>query len=209
MFRKIFIGLSLFFLGFIILLISIFRTASVKYDFAELPLTQGESVLGSSDINIDYTLPYPGKVLPDSFFWSLKAIRDKLWLFITTNATRKIELKILFADKRLVSSKILFEKDKAGLGYSVLTKGEKYLEDAKKDELKMRQKGVETSELLQRLALSSLKHIEVMDEIVEIAPDEAKPKIIEIKRYPWGVYEDARNALNEKGINPPENPFVR
>ena len=209
MFRKIFIGLSLFFLGFIILLISIFRTASVKYDFAELPLTQGESVLGSSDINIDYTLPYPGKVLPDSFFWSLKAIRDKLWLFITTNRTRKVELKILFADKRLVSSKILFEKDKAGLGYSVLTKGEKYLEDAKKDELKMRQKGVETSELLQRLALSSLKHIEVMDEIVEIAPDEAKPKIIEIKRYPWGVYEDARNALNEKGINPPENPFVR
>src|SRR3989344_1242208 len=194
MFRRILAGLTFLSLGFMILLISIFRTASVKYDFANTPFVKDESVLGSSDVNIDYLLPFPGKVLPDSSFWPLKALRDKLWMFITTNPTRKVELKILFADKRLVTSKILFEKAKAELAYSVLTKGEKYLEEAKKDEFTNRQKGVETSELLQQLALSSLKHLEVLDEILEVAPEDAKPKIIELKEYPWKVYEDVRDA---------------
>ncbi len=38
-------------------------------------------------------------------------------------------------------------------------------------------------------------------------PEEAKPIIIQSKDYSQKVFEDARNALLEKGLVPPENPF--
>lgn len=210
MLRKLTLVFAVLLFAVGILFTSVLRTAAVKYEFAESPQTvyvDGASVLGDEEINIDYFLAYPGKVLPDSPFWPLKALRDRIWLWLTTNSSRKAELNLLFADKRISMSKILFERGKPEIGYSTLTKAEKYLEEAGFSEMENRKKGVDTSEFLERLAKASLKHAEVIDEILEIAPEDARPNIITTKEYPKKVYEDARNALLEKGMEPPENPF--
>jgi hypothetical protein len=208
MFRKVAIVFSALLLAFGILFTSILRTASIKYEFSgQVAREDGPSVLGEKDINIDYFLAYPGKILPDSPLWFAKALRDRIWLFLTTNPGRKAELKLLFADKRLGSAKLLFEKEKAEVGFSTLTKADKYLEEASFKEQENREEGIDTSEFLRRLSYASLKHFEVTSEIIEIAPEDARPKIIETQKYAKKVYENARDALYEKDMEPPENPF--
>ncbi|OGM21776.1 hypothetical protein A2714_04380 [Candidatus Woesebacteria bacterium RIFCSPHIGHO2_01_FULL_38_9] len=208
MWRKIFIAASVFSFGLLILFISVFRTASVKYDFQGARLPQGSStVLGDAQPKIDYELPYPGGVLPDNVLWPLKVIRDRVWLSVTTNPTRKAELKLLFADKRIGMAKILFENGKADDGFSTLTKAEKYLEEASLQGEENKKEGVESTEFLTHLANASLKHYEVTETILTMAPEEARPGIVQVQEYPKHAFELARNSLQEKGKIPPENPF--
>lgn len=207
MVRNILVVLATLFLAGGILFTSIARTASVRYVFNAPSENGNRQVLGESTI-INYRLPFPGRVLPDSTLWPLKAIRDKLWLLLTPTPERKSELNLLFADKRLVMARMLFEKDKPEIAFSTLTKAEKYLESSYKLELEARDRGVDTTELLVKISEASLKHIEEMEEMQQIAPDDAEPKIIEIKeKYAEKVYEKTRDAMFEQGLTPPENPF--
>ena len=197
-------AVSLFAFG--ILFTSILRTASVRYGLRE---NGGKfiNVLGDKQVNIDYVLPFPGKVLPDSPFWKLKALRDRIWLLLTANESKKVELNLLFADKRLGTSMILFKKGKSELAYSTLSKAEKYLDTASLLEETVRKGGSDTGELNLRLVNAALKHFEVMEEIISGVPEEAKPGIVVMQNIPKGVYERARNALLEQGKTSPENPF--
>lgn len=209
MWRRLLVAASTVTLAFAILFISVFRTASVKYEFSDVRTFDngGSYVLGDTDTSIDYYLPFPGKVLPDSPLWPVKALRDKVWLFLTTNPSRKAELKLLFADKRIGSAKLLFEKEKPEIGFTTLTKAEKYLEEAVAQEAINRKNGLDTNEFLQRLSNASLKHYEVMEEILMIAPDDAKPQIVSSQDYSKRAYELVRDALFENDIQPPESPF--
>lgn len=210
MLRRLAIVFSVLIFAFGILFTSALRTAAVKYEFSDVQETGTKTqtlVLGEETVNIDYFLAYPGRVLPDSPLWPLKALRDRIWLWITTNPSRRAELNLLFADKRVAMSKILFEKGKSEVGYSTLTKAEKYLEEASIQERQNRENGIDTSEFLSRLAKASLKHAQIMEEIRKIAPDDAKPGIVQTGDYAKSTYEDARNALQEKGLPVPENPF--
>lgn len=207
MWRKVLIVVSTLLVAFTILFASVLRTASVRYEF-EGSYPQEYNQISESNVNIDYYLPYPGKVLPDSPLWPLKALRDKVWLLMTTDPSRRAELKLLFADKRLGSAKVLFEKGKIKSGLSTLTKAEKYLEEASVEEEQVRKRGIDTFELLTRLANSSLKHFEVTQEILEIAPSDVKPLISKTQDYPKKSFEKARNGLLEKGKPFPQNPFV-
>lgn len=205
MLKKISASLVVLITAFSILFVSIMRTASIKYDF--MPVASGGNVLGDSTDHINYDLPYSGRVQPDSFLWPIKAVRDKIWYVITTDKLRKTELKLLFADKRVGSAQYLFEKGNPELGYSVLTKAEKYLEEAFANEEKNKLEGLDTSEVLLKINTSSLKHYETMNNLLEVAPEDARPKIIETQEYAIRVYENSRDALYEKGIEPCENPF--
>lgn len=208
MLRRFLAVLTIFIFAFGILFTSIARTATIRRSFnLSSNISDEAKILGETTI-IDYKLPYPGKVLPDHPLWPIKVVRDRLWLFVTTTPTRKIELDILFADKRLVSAKMLFEKDKPDVAFSTLTKAEKYLERAGDLEEEKRRAGEDTTQVLDQLAKSSLKHREVIEEILLIAPEDARPEVIKIEDYSTSVYSKARDALYEKGLTPPENPFT-
>jgi len=211
MIRRIALTLSVIVLAFGILFTSVLKSASVKYSFSQPTnhiQNSGPAVLGEQkEIEIDYYLPFPGRILPDHFLWPLKALRDKLWLLVTTDAGKKAELKLLFADKRIVMSKTLFETDKPEIAFSTLTKAEKYLQEASNQEEKNREEGMETDEFLLKLAKAALKHRQVMEEILLIAPEDAKPGIIETQNAPRRVFGEKRDALLEQGLTPPQNPF--
>jgi hypothetical protein len=206
MYRRILIVAPTLFFAFAILFTSIFRTASVKYVFSQETEIQ-EVRQESESVEIDYVLPYPGRITPDSPLWPIKAFRDRLWLMLTSNPERKAELKLLFADKRLAMSKALFERDKSEIAFSTLTKAEKYLEEACAIEEESRQKGVDTSEFLITLSKASLKHRQIIDEILMIAPEDARPGIGRVQDYPKEAYNKTRNALQGKGLPIIENPF--
>jgi len=206
MYRRILIIASTLVFAFAILFTSVLKAASVKYVFSQGVEMHEEQQEGDT-IEIDYALPYPGRISPDSPLWPLKAFRDKVWLLLTTNPSRKGELQLLYADKRLVMSKALFEKDKSEIAFATLTKAEKYLEEACSIEEKNRQTGIDTYEFLTTLSKASLKHRQVIEEILLIAPEDARPGIRRTQDYSRETYSKTKNALQDKGMPTVENPF--
>jgi hypothetical protein len=206
MMKRLFVALPIIFFASLILFISILRTASLRYEFGG-SMNEKKVFLSTLNSQVDYTLPYPGTIYPDHLLWPLKVIRDRLWLFITTNQTRKVELNLLFADKRLGSAKILFERNNQDLGVATLEKAERYLIEASNQEQAARASGADTRELLDRLNRASLKHYELMTLMYDSASDEARPSIVVLEKIPKKVHEDARNAQLNYGVIPYENPF--
>jgi len=156
--------------AFIILLVSLLKCVTPNYAYS--PMVLSEKAVDNSQLDVDYDLPYQGKILPDNPLWYVKVLRDKVWLVITFNSSKKAELNLLFADKRLSSSLELFKKNKPDLGLSVLTKSGKYLEKSA---------GLmgDDKDFLKKLSLSSLKHREIIEEeILSLTPEDLRPKVI-------------------------------
>lgn len=201
------IAIVFFFLVFasFILAVSIFRTVSPQHVFSQIKreTPQKAEVVKKP---IDYYLVYPG-ILPDHFLWPLKALRDQAWVFFTTDPMRKAELYLLFADKRIGAAKVLLEGGKSGLAFSTASKAEKYLEQAVAQEKFAREKGLDTGALLDKLALASLKHREVLEEMYVKAGEDARPKIVEVLNYPKRLFDEVKMRLLDLNRPIPESPF--
>lgn len=206
--KKILIGLAVFVVSFTVLLISIFDSTSITYPVSHTPPNPKE-VNSPKAVVINYTLPYTGKVLPDSPFWKLKALRDKIWFGITASHIRRAQIALLFADKRLAMAQQLFERGEFDIGLATFTKAEKYLPVAADEEKKARNSGVDTGSFLVQLATATLKHLEISEDLIYLAPENAKPVIIENEKYANNIYKDTEGVLNAKALPVPKNPFDR
>jgi len=210
MLKKYLLGTFAFILAFSVLAVSVMRTAAVSFALApsdfSTPSPTGEGFPKSDEVN--YLLSFPGRILPDSPFWSLKAARDIVWYNITTNPLKKAQLALLFSDKRLSASIILLQNNKPDLALTTLSKGEKYLEIAVSEERIARSQGYDTSSFLTTLATASLKHRQMIEqEILPFVPEDAKPTIVKLEDYSKNSYKAARDGLNDKGQPLPMNPF--
>lgn len=186
-------------IALVILSISVLRSATPRIAYSPMVLSEKVEIKGAP--TVDYLLAYPGKVGPDSSLWYAKVIRDKAWYLFTFNPSKKSELNLLFADKRLNSSLELFKKGKPDLGLSTLTKAEKYLEMAVPS-------NADNAEYLKKLALASLKHREVIEtQILPLSPEDIAPRVNKINDYPKETYKKARDFMYSKGLVPPENIF--
>jgi hypothetical protein len=145
---------------------------------------------------VDYFLAYPG-ILPDHFLYPIKMVRDRIWLFLTTDPLRKAETLLLFADKRLGAGKALIDEGKEQLGISTLTKAEKYLERAIAQERIASQKDKDTTAFLEKLSVAAKKHEEVLAELQKKVSENGKGVIGEILRYPRRGYEEVRQRLGK------------
>lgn len=127
-----------------------------------------------------YDLPYPG-LLPDHPLYTIKAIRDKLLDVLTRDYQKKVELYLLFSDKRIVMSLDLIEKGKDKLALTTLSKGEKYfLKIPFLFEMSKKQ-GVEpTGELVYKTKLSNTKHREIIETILKKLPQGQTDSVGEI-----------------------------
>jgi len=159
-------------------------------------------------IEIDYSFPYPGKILPDNTLWSIKALRDRLWRMVTVDSSRQTELVLLFADKRLMMAKTLFEKGNPEVALSTLSKGEKYLAEAAGLLVANGKKGMDVCNIGLRVATASLKHREVIENLLPVAPDAIRPEMVKASDYAKEAYKSSRDALRAKNCSCPENPFL-
>lgn len=198
MLRRAITLLSLLSFALLILFVSVFRLASIKYVFSQAPSTPKPYPAIESET--EYPLPYPGSIAPDNFLWPAKVLRDKVWVQFSLNPSKKADTLLLIADKRLASSLTLFKQNKPELAASVLTKAEKYLEEGLKQAKLAQKKGQDMAPFLQKFATSALKHKEVMDEMLLIAPEDAKPLIVKTQDYPKRLYTEVKTMLHELGV---------
>ncbi|HEX6977239.1 MAG TPA: DUF5667 domain-containing protein [Patescibacteria group bacterium] len=197
---------SLLIIAVAVLLTSVVKASAIEYNFTQKPSPAPTTNIPT--VGVVYNVAYPGIILPDSPLWPLKVLRDRIWLSFTFNPVKKSELYLLLADKRLASAQVLYQKGKSELATSVLTKAEKYLEASVGEEKIAKEQGLDTSNLLHKLSLCSLKHREVIDQLVLYAPEDAKPRIVETGNYPKRAYDEVKVRLSQIGVLAPKNPFT-
>lgn len=205
MLRRTLVVLVFFTLALGVLSISLLNSASPNYAFGKV-LTPSPTP-ENAKVTVDYFLPYAGRIAPDHPLWPLKALRDKLWLMVTTNPTKKAEVMLLLADKRIALAQELMGEGNAELSVSTLTKAEKYLESAIAQEQLAQAKGADTASLHMKLSLATLKHRQIEEEILAIAPEDAKPVIVQTIDLTKKLFEITRVEFTKEGRKPVDSPF--
>ncbi|MFC1727496.1 DUF5667 domain-containing protein [Patescibacteria group bacterium] len=161
-----------------------------------LEIDESEEASVEANSPVDYTLAWPG-ILPDHFLYPAKMIRDRIWLFLTTDAQKKAELLLKLADKRIWSAQMLAEKENEELAITTATKAEKYLERAMDQAKVAQEKGKQMSGFWTRLELASQKHEETLLNIKGKVADENKGALEGILKYPQQVRERVRERSGE------------
>lgn len=205
MFRRFLLAIALLFFASGILITSILRTALPSYASSQGSVTSTD--LNASAQRVDYYLAYPG-ILPDHFLWPIKSARDNIWLFLTTDPLKKAELYLLLSDKGIGASQVLIEGGKGKLAVNSAQQAGKYLQEALKSEEIARNKGVEVSGFLDRLALASLKHREKLQEMEKSAPEDLRNDLSRTIEYSKKVFEELKGIFNYIKKPLPESTFV-
>ncbi len=115
-----------------------------------------------STVKVEYYLAYPG-MLPDSPFYPLKALRDRVALWLTFGQERKAWKMIALADKRINAALFLVEGGKVNLGVSVAGKAERYLTQSVDNAEAEQKNGKDVKSLLFTLEKSLSKHTEILN----------------------------------------------
>lgn len=204
MFQRILLTVALLVFASGVLVTSILRTVSPTFVFSQVSKATPSPTAKAQ--GVEYYLAYPG-ILPDHFLWPAKAARDRIWLFLTTDPLKKSELLLLLADKGIGAAQVLAQGGKPELAGVSAQKAEKYLEEAVKYEEIARNKGADVDKLLDRLALATLKHREILEEMYKTVPEGVRPSIVEALTYPKKLLDQLRGTFRYQKKEMPESPF--
>jgi hypothetical protein len=171
--KKWFFGFVVLILSFSLVWLSAIKVsqAQVQKNIGSEAISPSPSVVSLSNQTgkVDYYLVYPG-ILPDHPLYWLKMIRDRVALFLNRDSIGKIEMLLLYSDKRLGAAKVLIEGGKVQLGVTTATKGEKYLEEAVSRFNALVSKDA-TGDLKDRLNKAILKHAEILSDLISRTSD--------------------------------------
>lgn len=173
---KVMAGSAAMMFGFVVLLMSFLAISNpdVVHPSMEQAQVTASQATTAAMIKMEYYLPYPG-ILPDSPLYKIKALRDRLELWLTFDNVGKAKRELSFADKRINAAIFLMQGGKTGLAVTTATKAEKYMEAAVGKVVEERGKGVDVKSLLLELSKSTAKHLEVLTEMqTKLSGDDLK-----------------------------------
>lgn len=196
MFKRMVAILTVLSFAIWVLLASLSKVTTAKLSYATASLEFSVSATSAPTIavqpKIEYFLAYPG-ILPDNPLYKIKMIRDKVWLWLTTEKVRRAELYLLYADKRVGAGKVLVEGNQVPLGISTLTKGEKYLEKAIEETKRAKTEGRKTDSLEENIKKASLKYEEILTDLQEKVNAEGKAGFDDLLKSLKNLQERAQN----------------
>lgn len=150
--------------GVMILLASVISAADPARVYPSNDIVQAEVVVATMEAQpavVEYYLPYPG-ILPDSFLYKVKAVRDRVLLWVTFDTENKARRELGYADKRINAAMALADGGKEDLAVSTATKAEKYLETSVGRAIGLSKGGTDVKSLLLTLERATAKHEEVL-----------------------------------------------
>jgi len=168
--------------------------------------------LGTGILAQGIELPDPG-ITPDNPFYFLEIIAEKIMTFFTFGDLKKAERYAALAAERLAETQAVVEKGKPALVEKTLERYEMQLQNAITRAEQAQSKGQNTErimEIVARVGQATSKHLEVLAEVYEKVPDEAKSAIenaikVSVKGHEKAV--EALKAQNALGDVPEEVPL--
>lgn len=129
-------------------------------------------------------LPNPG-LTPDSSFYFLDTLGEKIGMFFAFSAKKKAEKALKYAGEKLAEVKAMAEQKEIKALEKANQKYKKFLELANQKTQDAKERGKDVEELATLITEKTLKHQEVLSEVFEKVPEEAKKgieKAIEVSR---------------------------
>lgn len=127
----------------------------------------------------DRDLPAPG-VTPDSPFYVFDSWMKKVSLFFTFDSEARVRKALEYAEERLAEAQVMSAEQKAAPLEVAANEYEKYLSVATRTAQQVQAQSV-TDEVSELLAVATSKHISVLDDVQDKAPEEAKGAIIQAR----------------------------
>jgi len=200
MFKKFLLSFIVLFFSASILLVSIFRSTKINFEFNEKNIVSDNSM----PLNVvNYELPFPGKVGINSPFWSIKVVRDKLWILITLDKKDKANIYLHLSDKRLAMAINLIEDKDYNNAVETAIKAEQYLQKA------YDYNEYFTKDDFLKINFSALKHREVLEWMRTKLPEDAKPIVVKHLDISKSIFDLSSQKLRDLGQNPPIDPFLK
>jgi len=145
-------------------------------------------------------LPSPG-LLPDSPFYFLETIAEAIGTFFTFGDLKKAERYAALAAERLAETQAVVEKGKSKFAEKTLIRYENQLNNSIARAERAQAKGQNTEkvmEVIARVGQATSKHLEVLAEIYNKVPDQAKPVIENAMKASVKGHEKAVEILKAK-----------
>jgi len=146
------------------------------------------------------TLPDPG-LTPDSRFYFIDRIAEEIGNFFTFGDIKKAERYANLAAERLAEIQAVIEKGKPELAEKILERYEKQLNNsiARAKKAQARGKSAEKiTKILTKVGEATAVHLEVLAEVYEKVPEQAKPAIERAMGVLMKGHEQAVGVLKEK-----------
>ncbi len=128
-------------------------------------------LIGLLVISTAFALPNPG-ILPDSPFYGLKKLFEKLDLAFTFSDEAKAEKYLHYAEVRLAEAKAMLEKNKTDIAQKVVKEYSAYINKSEEYGAK-----VNKTEVMEHIINATEHHLEVLQEVYDKVPEQAKPAI--------------------------------
>ena len=149
----------------------------------------GASVLAQEN------LPDPG-TLPDSAFYFLKSWKESIQTFFTFGAENKAKQFLHLAEVRLAEYQKMIEKGKTEIAKKTLDKYEKQLNNALTKAEEAKEKGKDVEKLATSISEATLRHQEVLIEVLNKVPEEAQKGIENAIEMSQKGFENAIQAVS-------------
>jgi hypothetical protein len=157
-----------------------------------------EISMASQSARVHYDLAFPG-ILPDSPIYKLKVLREIIEEMLINEPSKKIEFYLLQADKGILSSAILIDKNEIKLAQETLLKGENNFT------LLTGQFGKITSrpspEFFRKLETASLKHQEVIISLMDRISKQDKKVFEDVLSFSKRNFNTVEKFKNKKFYN--------
>ena len=144
-------------------------------------------------------LPSPG-LLPDSPFYFLEIIAEEIGNFFTFGDLKKAERYAVLAAERLAEVQAVVEKGKPEFVEKTLERYENQLNNSMAWAERAQAKDQNTEQVMAKVGQATSKHLEILAEVYEKVPEEAKPAIENAMKASIKGHEKAVESLKAKGV---------
>ncbi len=144
-------------------------------------------------------LPAAG-ILPDSPLYVFKKMFESLDLFLTFDKAAKAEKYLKYAELRLAEAKEMVNKGKPEYVDKLLEEYEDKLEKANEIARVAQQIGKNVSKVVELVAIATTVHLDVLENVHEKVPEQAKPAIERAMEFSKRGNREALNVL--KNVSP-------
>ena len=187
----------------VILFYSLIETSTVHYAFGAKDI---EPTASPQDIHVEYELPYPGTINPGSPFWPAKALRDRIGMEMNRDSLGRAEYELHLADKRLSAGWELWSEGHTNDALATFDRAEKYLQKAF-DDISEQEDSPRYRNILRLMSYSSLKHREVLEQVMTECGDEARPMVNKTLDISKDIFVKSTAKMTDLQMSTPENPF--
>lgn len=156
-------------LVFVLIFTLFFLSGSLSRQRVYAEENQMEVKSSTPEAKIEYDLAYPG-ILSDNPLYKLKVLRDKISIFLLNDPYKRSDFYLLQADKGILATAMLVDKNKIDLSGKTALKAENNMTLLTFELHRFSQKP--NVEFFNKLKTASLKHQEILNSLIKRVPQD-------------------------------------